>query len=412
MKSDPRPYKLLRALRATVLTGMGLGLVVAAIALAVWLVENPRRPEQAAPTQEIPAVEVQTAELRNEHVKIHAVGTVIPADEVTLRTEVSGKIVSLHAAFIEGGIVSEGDTLVEIDPRDYELAVRSAEAQVANAEADLTIEQGQQDIAQHEWTLFNKKEKASDLDRDLALRKPQQQQKEAALEAARVQLQEAKLELERTRIVAPFNAILRSADVRVGDLADSQTQLAQLARTDVYHVQVDVAADELQWIQIPRDEGDTGSTVHIETQSNGARDGTVLNVLADLEEDGLLARVLVRVEDPLDLQHPEERSVPLLLGDKVEVAIAGRQLEEVFVLPRAALQDGARIWIADQEDRLATLSPDIVWRGPETVLCRGFAPGTRIIVSALATPVEGMLLEVLKPTADEPTMAQSVPEAT
>ncbi|MBN2311175.1 MAG: efflux RND transporter periplasmic adaptor subunit [Candidatus Hydrogenedentes bacterium] len=387
--------KLLRFIRRVFLVCLGVAILGGAAATARYLLSHPRRPEQAPPVQEIPVVEVAAVEAGSESVTVRAMGTVIPANEVTLQAEVSGRIVRLHPEFMEGGLVAAGETLVEIDPRDYELALAVSQTQVEQAEADLKVEQGQQEVAQHEWELLDMKDKASELDQELALRKPYLRQMRAAVDAAQAQARQARLNLERTKVKAPFNAIIKSADVRVGDVAGTQTQLASLIGTDTYWIQVGVAVDDLKWIEFAHEGGAAGSLARIASDSGGVREGRVLKLLSDLEEGGLLAQILIPVKDPVRLAADGNGPVPLLLGEVVTVAIEGRRLDDVFALPRTALREGADVWLVDAESRLAMVQPEVVWRGDEEVLCRGLAPGASIIVSDLAGPVEGMKLQVI-----------------
>ena len=87
----------------------------------------------------------------------------------------------------------------------------------------------------------------------------------------------------------------------------------------------------------------------------------------------------------------------MIIGEYVRVAIQGRKIEGAFRLPRTALRDNARIWVAGPGDRLEIREVRPVWRDMHTVLLKeGLRPGDRVVVSDLATPVPGMALEVEK----------------
>lgn len=387
-------HKLFVVFRGFVLTCLGFAILGGAVAMALYLMANPRRPEHAPPAKEIPVVDTWQPERTSEPVVVTAMGSVIPANEVTLQAEVSGKIIALHPEFIEGGLILDGETVAEIDPRTYELALATSLTDVENAEADLSLEQGQQDVARHEWDMLDMKDEASALDRDLALRKPYLRQARAKLEAAKLKVRQAELDLERSSVKAPFNALIQSAGVRVGELAGSQTQLASLVGTDAYWVEVSVAVDELKWIQFSNGAAGSGSVAQVRTQEGSVREGRVLKLLGDLEEGSRLARVLIEVDDPLGLEEDQGVEVPLLLGEFVTAEIQGCRLDDVYVLPRAVVRDGGNVWMVDEESKLAIVQPDILWRGDAAVFCRGLADGLPIIVTDLSAPVEAMVLEV------------------
>ena len=82
-------------------------------------------------------------------------GTVVPAESVTLQPQVDGEIVFVSDDLEPGGLLSAGDELLRIDPRDYELAVLQRESEVAQAQSTLRLEQGQQSIAKREFELLS-----------------------------------------------------------------------------------------------------------------------------------------------------------------------------------------------------------------------------------------------------------------
>jgi hypothetical protein len=113
-----------------------------------------------------------------------------------------------------------------------------------------------------------------------------------------------------------------------------------------------------------------------------------------------MARILIAVKDPLDLKSPKSNRPPLLIGEYVRVAIEGPELKEIIALPRSALRDGKNIWIAGKDDRLDIRSVNIVWRGETTVLVKdGVLDGERIIITDLATPIQGIHVMVNEPAS-------------
>src|SRR5690606_17819963 len=100
--------------------------------------------------------EVLPVERRRLDREVEAYGVVRPAREVQIYPEVSGRIVKMHPALEPGGVIAEGDILVEIDPEEYELALDRALGALAEAEAALEVEQGRQLIAKREWELYGR----------------------------------------------------------------------------------------------------------------------------------------------------------------------------------------------------------------------------------------------------------------
>jgi len=349
-----------------------------------------------------PLVRVEMVQQANERAIVRAMGTVVPALEMVLKSRVPGEIIATHPEFIEGGFLKKGTKILQIDPQDYELAVEQKRSQVVNAQYALKMELGHQEVAQREWELLKGDKPAKDLDLELALRKPHLEKARAELVAAEADLKQAKLDLARTAIRAPFNAIVRNKHVELGSQVSTQDVLAELVGADEYRIQVSIPVDRLKWITIPTEMGESGSAVRIIYGTGSAptfqRMGKVIKLLGDLDAEGRMARVLVSVKDPLDRQGNETKRPPLLIGDYVRVEIEGHELKDVFKIPRTALRDNSKIWVEKGEGVLHIRQVEVVWRDPQYIFLRdGLKEGERLIVSDLATPVEGMAVIVEQP---------------
>jgi multidrug efflux pump subunit AcrA (membrane-fusion protein) len=121
----------------------------------------------------------------------------------------------------------------------------------------------------------------------------------------------------------------------------------------------------------------------------------VARLLSDLETEGRMARVLVTVNDPLRLTSGgRESGPPLLIGEYVRVEIQGRQLTDVYRIPRSALRDRDTIWTLTDENTLEIVQVQPIWSDAESVLVKnGIVPGQPLIVSDLPAVVDGMALK-------------------
>ena len=394
------------------LSVVGILVLAASAAVSAYMMTHRPQPARRPAEQVAPLVTVQDLRPTSHQVVIPALGTVIPALEVELRPRVIGEVVWTHPEFIAGGIVSAGEVLLRIDPVDYQLALTRSEANLESAIYEYKLEQGRQDIARREWELLGLQEKASELDLELALRQPHLREKEVRLEAAKAEVQRSKLDLERTSIRAPFNAVVRSTEIEVGGQASLQSTLAELAGTDAFRVQVSVPVDQLRWIDLPGEPADPVSRVRVQTNTGAVRQGRILKLLSDLEPQGRLARLLVEIEDPLDLKAPRGKRKPLLLGEYVRLEIAGKTVEDVFVVRPDAVRENGRVWLADGEGRLRDREVEVVWRDADNVLLRGLEEGQTLIVSDVPVPVEGMKLRINGPGGERKPAEGDGPDRT
>lgn len=370
-------------------------MLLAGVVAAVALMQSGPSAKREPPPRQARLVAIQPVAIGSARTRIDAMGTVVPAQSVTLQSQVDGEIVFVSDDLEPGGLLRAGDELLRIDPRDYQLAVLQRESEVAQAQSTLRLEQGQQTIAKREFELLN--ESLQDDDLELVLRKPQLESVQAQLALARAKLEQAKLDLQRSRVRAPFNAIVESSEVEVGARVTSANTLATLVGTDVCWLEVSVPVKQLRWISIPRGKVMASSRVRISNPvawgAGAFREGRVIRLAGDIEKEGRMARLIVEVDDPFALK-PENSDKPvMLMGSYVSVEIEGRLLEQVATIAREHLRDGDRLWIMGADAALEIRKVDIVFRGHDQVLVAdGVRAGEHLVVTDLAAPVAGMPL--------------------
>ncbi len=388
-KERKNPKTIVRTVVSLIILSIG-------IVIAIYLLETGPKSRKKKPRQMSPLVQVIQLELSSELVIVHAMGTVIPAQEFILKSRVSGEVIEINPEFTTGGLIEAQEKILRIDPTDYELAVAGMKSQVANAIYGLKLELGHQEVAKREWELFNKKKRVRASDKELALRTPQLEKARAELAAAEADLKLAELNLSRTMIEAPFNLFVKKKYVEKGSQVSALEKLAELVGTGEYHVLVSIPMDRLKWIVIPRKTGVSGSSVLISYGNDQyEQSGTVIKLLGDLSSEGRMARILVSIPDPLNLIDPEINRPPVLIGEYVRIKIMGKEIPDVFRIPRSALRDNETVWIAQKDGILSIRQVNPVWGDNDTVLLnQGVNNGEQMIVSDLGTPVNGMPVRV------------------
>ncbi len=388
IKSIPRRRRILRIL-------LPVAVLVAGAAIAGWLMETGPQAKPRPRGRSTTLVGVKNVAYGPQKTLLSGMGTVVAARSVDLKPQVNGEIIEMDRNLVPGGHFRKGATLLKIDPTDYRLSVRHLTTDVAKAESDLQLEQGNQLVAQKEYKLLG--ETVSDAEKALILRRPQLMNLRATLEAAQAKLEQARVDLSRTRIKAPFNAMVHSREVTIGTRANESTVLATLIGTDAYWVEVSVPVSRLRWIRIPRSEEEKGALVRIHDPAawgHGVyREGRVIRLEADLEEQGRMARLLVRVEDPLSLEPGNAGKPSMLINAYVRVEIEGKTVPSAAAVDREFIHNGKNVWVMDPQGDLAIRPVEIAFRGTDRVLITGgIAPGERLVVTDLTAPVEGMPL--------------------
>lgn len=374
---------------------MSLTVICAAIGIAIFLVLTKPKAGRRHPPKMNPLVSVISVRPETHEVTVRVMGTVVPAKELTLRSRVAGEIEHMHPEFTEGGLLHKGEEILRIDDQDYRLIVAQKQSAVADARYALKVEMGRQEIARREWKLLNGDNPAPPEDAELALRKPHLEKAQSDLIAAEAELEAARLQLARTKIHAPFNAIVRSTSIQQGSQVTTQENLATLVNTDTYWIQASIPVDQLQWIDIPGREASMGSAVVVRYQNSAVRPGRVIKLLSDLEKQGRMARLVIQVDDPLSLASPDGDTPAMLIGEYVQADIQGHRIPEAYRIPREALRESSRIWVVGTDGALDIREVDVVWRDTQSVILKqGLRPGERVVVSDLATPVKGMAVDI------------------
>jgi len=383
-----RPRPIIRIVISLVILTMGVG-------TAAYLKNSAPRTQKRPPVKLSPAVQVEIVRPSEYQIVVRAMGTVIPDREVVLKSRVTGEVIDIHPEFTEGGFFKKDMKVLQIDPLDYELALARQQSVVADAEYALKLELGHQAVAKREWELLNGNNPAQDMEKELALRKPHLDKARAELAAAQAELKTAMLNLDRTRIMAPFNAMVRSKSVDLGSQVTPQESLAELVGTDAYRIQTSIPIDRIGWIQIPGRADGSGSKARIIYGQGHECMGRVTRLMGDLSTGGRMARILVEIKDPLCLKAVDQDRVPLLIGEYVRVEIQGRKLDRVFQIPRTTLKDNSSVWIAGENQTLEIRKVHPIWRDADIVLLQeGLNPNDRLIVSDLPAAVEGMPVRI------------------
>jgi RND family efflux transporter MFP subunit len=359
---------------------------------------------------------VQTIPLvpQRRSVAVTASGSVIQSRKVVIKPQVTGQVIWQSESITIGGQVKEGDELIRIDPKDYELALAEVQSNFEQARFEQEVESGRQVIAEHEWNELQSDLDMEEVNKSLVLRKPHLRRAEALMEKARNDIEIAKLQLSRTVITAPFNAMVIEESVEVGQLLDPGSDICELVGTDEFWIQVTLPFSQLKWVQFP-EEGRPGAESHVILDMGDGEsvvwEGRVIRLLSDLDPLGRMARLIVSVTDPLDLRRRSASKLPLLLGSFVEVKIDAGELEDTLTIPRAALREGNRIWVVGDDHVLKILPATVLWRETETVLIsNNLEKGDQLIVSDLRAALPGMKVDPQPATAYPKLMIRTAQE--
>ena len=381
-------------------TALPLLVIVAGFFLMRTLVLS--RPEPVKKQREIRGmlVEVIEAEKQERRVGIYGTGTVQPAQEISITPQVSGRIESISPVFKTGGLFKTGEPFFQIETIDYELALERALATLAKMEYELASVESKASIARREWERMpdrNGKKPSA-----LLLYEPQLKDAKANLLSARAAVRQARLDLDRTRLSAPFNCIIRQENIDVGQYVRSGSSVANIAGTDTAEIVIPLSLEDLRWLEVPDLQGEEkGSEAEIQIKIGDEtviRQGHIVRTLGEISEQSRMARVVVEVDDPYGLKNEDRERSPatnLAMGMFVEVNFSGRLLKDVVVLPRRAMRQNNTVWIFDDRNSLAIRPVHIIRREKENVLIgNGLDDNDKIILTYISGAAEGIALRL------------------
>lgn len=336
-------------------------------------------------------VDVTRVERGDFRPTITATGTVRPEQEIILSPRVGGEIIVLSDSFTPGGFVGHGEILLQIDPADYEATLQQRQSELRQASAELELELGRQDLAKRDYQALEGT--ISSEYKALVLREPQLNTARARVEAAQAAVRRAKLDLERTRIRAPFAAHILSREADVGSQVAPGESLGRLVGIESYWVEAAVPVSSLRWIDFPTDNGGLGSTAHVRNRAAWPeglfREARVQQLIGALEGQTRLARVLLTVADPLAHEPVSAGKPPLMIGSFVETRIEGKPLEDVIRVGREFLRQNDTVWV-NEGGKLRIRAVEVAFRDAQfAYLSAGLDADARVVTTNLATVIEG-----------------------
>ena len=401
--------------------------LLVAIVIAVTLVIMRPKAERQVPVQKGRLVEVFPARAEDFQMVVEAFGTVTPRESLKLVAQVRGQIVDIYQSFKEGNFVKKGTRLIQIDPRTYSLEVKRRQVQIMQSEAELkrlkqevinlgsrvkiaksdvalskseylrlkklvdrkVIAQSQLDKAEQAYLASRERRQA--IENQLALIGPRREQLMAARDMADVMYQQANLDLERSRIEAPFDGWVLEKAIEVGQHVNVGQQLGSIYKAGELDIEVSIPTREFKWL--PAGMGKNSSVAaDVIFRNSGDQQvwqGRVARVKARMDERTRTLPVVIEVDETATA----EKSVSgfrLRPGMFVIIKIKGKEVNQAYVLPRYVVYPGDVVYTL-KDDQLKIKEVGILRSYKDSVIVNeGLSEDDQIISTPLSGAVDGM----------------------
>ena len=370
---------------------MPIGILLGSIVITVVLIRNPTRVSESAP--EIIPISVRVAEVRSESVQlfIESQGKAQAARQASLSSNVQGPVAWVSPSLEAGAYVKAGEPLLRLELADFETAVARSRAtyEQASAEAEFAAA----DLAR--ITELAAKRLASESELQNAERAATVTS--ARLADAEAALEQSELDAERSILRAPFNAVVASRDVELGQFVNRAQSVAVLFDADSVDVRVPLAIRQLGYLDVPmgfRGEFESVQAPRVElVGSYGGKqyiwEGKLLRTEATIDPNSNTVQSIIRIEQPTADLGGE--TIPLPIGLFVEARIAGKLVEDIISLPRSAIRNNSQVLVVDAENKMYYRDVDIFRLEQDRVLISGgLVPGEKICTSPIQAVVDGM----------------------
>ncbi len=353
--------------------------------------EEAKRPEAEPRMIKTRAVELHVQDFPTT-IRTH--GVIRAHNEVVLTPQVPGKIIRILPGFEDGAFFAEGDVLVEFDPQDFETAVIVAEAQLARAISAHAQEKTRANQARLNWEDLGYDEEPT----ELVLRLPQLREAKANVDSATALLEQAKRNLERTKVRAPFDGRVRRRMVGPGQSVGPGTPLGSIFAIEFAEVRLPIAARDMAFLTLP--EGPEDPHVDVQLRDALNHDETVwtakiIRTEGTLDESSLELFAIARISDPFGR---ESERPPLRIGQPVVATMPGRVLKNVIVVPRMAVRQLDRIILLDPNElTIESRRIEAIWSDEEHVVIRDptIADGSLLATTHLIYAPDGSKVEIL-----------------
>jgi RND family efflux transporter MFP subunit len=363
-----------------------------------FLLVGKPRPEPAAVLEApAPQVDVMVARPAERALSVRTQGSVRPLRQIKLIARVGGRIEETAPDFADGGFFRAGEPLLKIEDVDYRLAIARAEAGVAAARQRVAEEKGRALQARREW-----RDLGSEDANALFLRQPQLAAAEADLGAALAALASARLDMERTAVLAPFNGRISTKLVDAGQYVTPGTVLAEAYDTDVAQVRLPLTDRQVALLDLPLSydnearKEDAGVAVTLRARF-AAKDwewpARIVRTDASIDVDSRVVYAVAEVERPFSREPGSERP-PLSPGLFVHAEISGRLIEGVTSLPRSALRSDGTVMLVDGGQRARPREVVVLHSTPREVWLQGLDEGERVIVAESVPTLAGSEVSV------------------
>jgi len=317
------------------------------------------------------------------NIPIESQGTVRPLDATKISAEVSGTIINISPKFIPGGVFSKDDVLITIDPDNYFSTLEKSKA---------LLEQRQ-----------NEFDNAINIRKKGYLSESEYLSAATALASAKSGVVIADKNLNRTKVKLPYDGMVLSKEIGLGQYVTVGTPLGITFATDYAEVRLPLSDRDLSFIRLP-----TAKELLKSSVGNGPKvlfvaeqlgplvkwEGQIVRSEGVVDEKTRVTYAVARIDDPYALKDVSS-SIPLPMGTFVTADIKTRSDYTVIPIPRAALKNNRKVIVVNSENRIQLKDVKILSADAKfAYVIDGLDEGERIVITTVENAMNGMIVRI------------------
>ena len=272
-------------------------------------------------------VNYEQLEKKDYRVEIESTGVVNYRNYVEVVSQVEGRVKMVNENFYQGGWFNEGEKLFEIYDGDFVNKRAVAYSGFIDGQRKYEFELAKTQAAILEWQRFNPDQKPN----DLVTNRKNLQAAKAAMDAAKAQLNQADLDLSRTKFRYDFAGRVIDSEIEVGQFVDRGKAYGKVYDVNSMQINSNVTFGQLQ---------DLGDWQKILVKINGVINGRIERIGAVLNDRTRFVDLFIN-----------SKNYQFLPGGIVDVTLLGKKFENVWVVSRDYLDKDGNIWLIGAENR-------------------------------------------------------------
>jgi RND family efflux transporter MFP subunit len=371
--------------------------VVTALLIVFFIKSNPPEARRFSSAPKA-AISVSVLELvpQSYQVMIDSYGTVKPRTQSLLVAQASGQIIEVSDEFREGGFFEKSDVLLKLDDRDHQAEVKSAQANLLTAEQSLLEEKARGQQALTDWKRLGGSSQAS----SLVLREPQLAAAQAQVLSAQAALEKAELDLERTKVTAPYAGRILSRSVDLGQVVSNNTQLATIYAIDSVEIRLPIKNKDLSFVNLPEQyrngaKNQAGSLVKFSSDLVGEQtwQGQLARTEGAIDQNAQQLYVVAKIDDPY--KSTASNQYPIKIGQYIKAQIAGKTVQNALIIPNSTIYQGTYVYVVEG-DVLKRKDVTFAWQNANQAMIKtGLKANDKLVLTPLGQVSSGTKVSIL-----------------